>query len=233
MFLLSLALFFSFFRTDPVFGLRGTNIYVRTDSTVYVNDASGTFSQMYLLYQKGDTAGAQALLNFINFEYPTNIDIYYYNGTALHMYVSNHNNTFAEKLQFSRYLIYTVNRSIPSYGVNVHVSPMSSISNKNAEVNVSVHNPLASPLSNAQLRVDVYYNNDTQVNWVVANNPQIINVPALGTVNTTFNVTVPADALADQYYITANLTSSLLNERGYAPFNVLVLGFLKAEVGIV
>jgi len=232
-FLLSLILFFSFFKIDPIFGIRGTNIYVKTDSTLFVAEASDTLSEIFRLYQLGHRDQAQALFNSLEFEYPTNVELYLLNNTKFDLILKRGENKFIERLQFSRFLVFTINRSIPHLGMNVNVSAPSSMPGRIIPIKVSIYNPTSSDLVNAQIQLFIFYQDNTQLSWYVENNPRNLTLPVGVWTNQIFNVSIPSDALSDQYYAKVRVTHPQYINEGTDPFNIISFGLIKAESGLI
>jgi len=234
-FLASLLIFYSFFITEPPFGLRGAGIYTKTDNYMYVEEIYEAFSSVINLYQQGDNATAYFLFETIRTqaEYPANMRLYLLevNGTVSKVYDSSPN-TFSDKLIFRRHTVYSITRGMPSSGTDVFVSAPTTTVNKTTNVSVKVHNPGGASINNVPVSLQIYNFTNNLKSWTVSPPSQTIPTIAAGANATVyFSVTIPIDAWIDEYYAKA-VVGAPLTQNGTDPFNVARFGLIEMEVGI-
>lgn len=232
-FLASVFLFYSFFTTESPFGLRGITIYLKIDNYLSVEEQAESFSSIYNLYQKNDSAANQ-LFELIRSqaEYPANLRMYVLDGSVVKKIMDSSPNNFTEKFVFRRYTVYTLTRNLGSSGTNVIVSAPTTSVNKNSNISVKVHNPTAGQLTNVNVRLEIYNYTNNLLDWTINPSSYTINMTAGENRTLYFSLSVPQNAIVDEYYAKAIVTHPSFNENGTDGFNVVRFGIIEMESGI-
>ncbi|MCD6575953.1 MAG: hypothetical protein J7K73_02220 [Nanoarchaeota archaeon] len=221
--------FYQFFSSTTTFGSSGANVYSYVDNYFGAYDNSEAISKIYKKYQLGNTTGALDDLKFLADEvgYPVNVEVYVWNGTSLNKELEVREHSFDEYFVLRRYLVLTVTEGLGSQSGNVSVSAPSSLAGRNVSVVVNFSNPTTPGVFNFTLWVEDCAG--SQVNWNITPKSQI--VPVGVSTSVAFNVSVPSDAVVDEYVAVASVeeVGGGFQEERYDNFNVFRYGMLVVE----
>jgi hypothetical protein len=235
-FLTSTFVLYSYFSEDPTAALAGTGLYTKNENLIRMVDKAELFSSTVNLYQKGDVAGTTALMALIlnSSEFPSNLYVYIWNGTALNQILSDAKYTFTQKVVVRKILVMTITQNTQKISTNVSVSANSSLAGKNITVPVSVYNPTGAPLAGLTATISARDMSDAAMPWPII--PPTQSVPLVspgGTQTVNFLVVIPDNAFLDEYFIAANVTGPGYSQSAIDPFNVFRLGLVEMVSGEV
>jgi hypothetical protein len=235
-FLASTFVLYSYFSEDPSAALAGTGLYTKNENLIRMVDKAELFSSTVNLYQKGDVAGTDALMALIlnSSEFPSNLYVYLWNGTALNPVLSDAKYTFTQKVVVRKILVMTISQSIQKISTNVSVLANSSLAGKNITVPVSVYNPTGAPQAGLTATISARDMSDAAMPWSIT--PPSQSVPVVspgGTEIVNFLVVIPVNAFLDEYFIAANVTGPGYSQFARDPFNVFRFGLVEMVSGEV
>ena len=261
-FIASLFLFYSYFVTVEPFGLRGAGIYTKADNFLSVEDSSEDFSKVLYYYQGVDnktcnssSLSYQQLANISKnlTEYASNIRLYVYNDSTkdVSLICSYAPNVFSNKVILRRYVTLSMTRNItapfpqPSnVTVIANTTYISYVTAKPVPIYLTVYNPYDTIIDNLVITVSVKNSTNNPTGWVVY--PPSYRIQSPWAPPTTwpplaphenrtifFNVTIPIDAVIDEYAANASCDNNLTGPPGWAqnPFNIVQFGMVELEVG--
>ena len=246
-FIASLFIFYSYFVTVEPFGLRGAGIYTKADNFLSVEDSSEEFSKVLNYYQGADnktcnssSLSYQQLANIsANLtEYPANLRLYVYNDStkSVDLVCNYAPNVFSDKVILRRYVTLSLTRTSTIPPQNVTCGINATRSNRTVPIWVTVFNPSPLPLLNLNVSFVGIGNYTGPIGWMVMPpNWKLINITIpFGSNVTYFNLTIPSDAVVDEYnsLMMVYTYSHDLYAIGVCPFNVVQFGMVELEVGV-
>lgn len=222
--------FYSFFiDTNPI-GISGYNIYSESNNLFYALEESEIFSAIFHFYQKGMNDKAINLtresISYIN--RPCNLYFYVFNNSKKEKILEVKDYDLDEFFVLRRYTVLTLTRGIEENGTNIKINISSIIPGNSELINLTLRNPEENDW-NVSIKLEVY-NLSEKMNWSIV--PPIVQaqVQANSVKEFSFNLSVPKDAVVDEYYIMATVSGDYL-ETAVKPFNVILFGIVKIEVG--
>ncbi len=221
---------YSFFGETTTFGFAAANVYGYSDNVILSHDNAEIISKIVYEYQRGNLTGAntsfQQVLDRIG--YPANGYIYLLEGSQLIPILEIKNYEFDEYFVVRKYLTLTLTKGLNKNGTNVVVTAPSTLANETIQINVQVNNPNPTPIS-VSITLDVYNETNDSLSWTISPTSYSIVVPGSSTSEVNFDVTVPPDAVIDEYYA-KSVVSGGLTETATDPFNVIRYGLIMMEV---
>ena len=225
-------LFYSYFTDLTTFGMSGANVYSTADNLVDSFDKASIFSYMVYSYYVNDTNSTNAFLSYIkkNLPYPINVKVFVWDGNNLSMIINNSSYSFEEFYVLRKYLVLTLDRGISSNGTNVDIYINSSTPDVTLPFIVSVTNPTSTRWNNVLVTPSIYDYNNTQLSWTITPSSfRIGEISPGATRYAYFVLSVPSDALIDEYYIKATVSGGY-DEVAIKPFNIIRFGMVEMEV---
>ncbi len=215
--------FYEFFSQTTTFSSSGANVYTHVDNYISAFDNSEELSKIYREYQINSTNALILFTQLMNeTDYPTNAEFLVWNGTNFIKIMNVTNYNFDEKFLIRRYLVLSVTEGLGNKSGNITVRAPSSLPGRDILVGVNVHNPTSSQL-NVTLRVED--KDGSNVGWNISPSNYLI----VSDSNLSFNVTIPEDAVVDEYKVIANATGTGFSEEDYDNFNVIKYGMIVVE----